>query len=215
MWSHTPPLFLHDTRVCVVVRVWNYTIQAVDSDIWMCWLSFGRQRTGDVYAAEKDDLMIDQLLMLPPVLSLFTSPALSPSFVLLYSTPHPRYLVLSLTLFNIINIAHMATYCPLAAVAAIKRCTWLHFFFFNESGLCLPCFHFAGSGGIWLRALLELGSSWLSSVTSAVIMYSNVFEFHLNFQLSCHPEHVDEKCPPLESTPPCASVISGEKVKGS
>lgn len=119
-------------RVCVIVWAWRYTIQVVDSDIWMCWLSFGRQRSGDVYAAEKDDLMIDQLLILPPVLALFTSPSLSsPVAVLCLVLPHPpthATLFASLTLFNKINIAHMATYCPLAA-GAIKRSTWLHLFF--------------------------------------------------------------------------------------
>lgn len=97
---------------------------------------------GDVYAAERDDLMIDQLLLLPPSLSLFSSPSLSsPAAVLclvLIPRPHPhpsrpRYLVLSPTQFNKISIAHMATYCPLAA-GAIKITTCLHLFI-NE---CVP-----------------------------------------------------------------------------
>lgn len=146
--------------------------------------------------------------MLSPGFSLFTSPSLSSAIAVLCLVPPPCCLVLSLILFNKINIGHMATYCPLAA-GAIKRSTCLYLFI-NESGLCLPCFHFAGSGGIWLRVLLQFGSSWLYCVTSAGIMYSNVFEFHLNFQLFHCPYHVDEKCPL-----PCASVISGEKVKGS
>lgn len=51
----------------------------------------------------------------------------------------------------------MATYCPLA----INRSTWLHLFF-NESGLGLPWFHFAGirwymmKGAITVRQLLTL-----------------------------------------------------------
>lgn len=179
-------VFTQHTSMCVCVAgwAWHYTIQAADSDIWMCWLSFGRRRTGDVYTAEKDDLMIDWLLMLPPLLSLFASPSFSccPVAVLCLVLPHPTPphqptlpCSLSLTLFNEMNIARMVTCCPLAAIA-IKRSTWLHLFI-NEYGQCLPCSHCAGSGGIWLRVLLQFGSSWLYSVTSAGIMYSNVFEF--------------------------------------
>ena len=85
-----------------------------------------------MYAVEKDDLMIDQLLMLPPVRL--------PVGVLCLGGPTHLLPSLSLTLFNKINIAHAATYCPLAA-GAIKRSPRLHLFI-NESGLCLPCIHF-------------------------------------------------------------------------
>lgn len=106
-------VFTRHTSTCVWLcerGVAQYKQQTVTFECADCPLV--RQRTGDMYVAEKDDLMIDQLLMLP----LFTSPsALSLSFVLFYppTSFRPRYLVR--TLFNKINIAHMATYCPLAA----------------------------------------------------------------------------------------------------
>lgn len=111
-----------------------------------------------VYTAEKDDLMMDQLLTFPPAHSLdFSTSPSSLVSVLCFVLPHPLHLVHSLTPFNKINIAYMATHCPLA----INRSTCLHLFF-NESedvplllSLCRIGWYMM-KGAITVRQLLTL-----------------------------------------------------------
>lgn len=97
-------------RVCVVERGGHCTLHNTSPRQWhlMCWLSFGKPRKSDARVPEKDDLMIDQLVMLPPS-SPLSSLSLSLSFVWV---PH-LYLYL---IRQIKSTSPLLIYCPAVAV---------------------------------------------------------------------------------------------------